>query len=130
MRRKIILATSSQFLTSFQQTSTNLHPFPTPLFTAKRLVHIWQIGCLGFGESLPNEMKHQTCQPHIQRRAAMSKAHQASSRAFFRERFSRIMGRNFTFGVIWAVLSDLLVKLYGDVEKKNIDDLSSVSLAR
>lgn len=50
---------------------------------------------------------HQTCQlTYLQGRAAMSKAHHASSRAFFRERFSRIMGRNFTFGVIWAVLSD------------------------
>ena len=72
---------------------------------------------------------HQTCQLiYLQGQAAMSKAHQASSRAFFRERFSRIMGRNFTFGVIWAVLSDQ-GQGFGDV-KRNLDDVRSVALAR
>ena len=98
----------------------------------------------GFSEWLPNQFEsaqhrglhdshrntHQTCQLiYLQDRAAMSKAHQASSRAFFRERFSRIMGRNFTFGVIWAVLSDQ-GQVFGEVEKKNLEDVSSVALAR
>ena len=120
-----MLATSSQFLTSLP-TSTRFQPvdyMQSVSFTSGKLV-AWALGMTTKRHG--NSHRKLT---YLHGRAAMSKAHHASSRAFFRERFSRIMGRNFTFGVIWAVLSDrdqvLEIRL-----KKYIEDVSSVSLAR